>query len=154
MSTREPKRTKLWAVAEEHLPRGWTFIEHSPQRSGKFYGIMEDEEPYLVFGETDFDKKEIHCVRIVDRFSLAVFLHECAHAHMQHGRSSDSAAQDEFEAEMYAIKALRAAGLSAPRKYLIGARDYVAAHVVAEGGLDHSEEVLKFAYGRNWRDHQ
>lgn len=152
MSTKEPSRSVLWAAAEPHLPRGWEIVEHKPGRDGKFKDPVDNVRLY---GLADWDHKKLHCVQIVNRYGLCVLLHECAHVLLHHVQlDGKDTAQAEFEAEQYAIRAARAAGLSVPKRYLIDARDYVRAHVQSEPFVEHSTELLRFAYGKEWREHQ
>jgi hypothetical protein len=135
------------SIMRKHKPKGWAVREHAAGADGKF--LLDGAR---LKGETWFEERVIHTVRVLDRYALAVFLHECGHAHMQHVKESDSSAQDEFEAEMYAVKAMRAAGLAVPKTYLEDAREYVGLHVKAEPDIEHSEPLLRFVYGRKWRE--
>jgi hypothetical protein len=132
-----------------HKPKGWTVREYAPGADGRFRDV---EDGGRAMGLADLDDHIIHCVRVTDRYSLAVYLHECGHAHMKH-QTSDSSAQDEYEAEIYAITALRAGGVSVPRGYLTSAKEYVGSHAKAESDLQHSEPLLRFAFGKRWREH-
>jgi len=145
---RNPTRERLRYIARRHKPRGWRNVWHDPGADGKF-----SDEGRRVYGCADFEARIIHCVRIVDRYTLGVYLHECAHVHMRHMNGSNSDAQDEFEAEMYAIKAMRAHGIVVPARYIADSRAYIGAHVAAEPDIEHSEPLLKFVYGKKWREH-
>lgn len=153
MSNREPSRSILWSIAEMHLPRGWKIVEHESDRDG----LWKDEEIGWIRGVVEEDDKEIHCAKIVDRETLGTFLHECGHVRMGHFRKGMHLlrAEEEFEAEMYAMKGLRDAGLSVPRKYTTIARGYVFECMDKTlGGSAYSDELLKFVYGRDWREHR
>lgn len=146
--SREPKRSTLWSIAEQHLPQGWRLIERTPGDDGRYY---DKESRTRLYGVACFDDKTIECVCIDNRYALGVLLHECGHVRMGHANPTHSTAQDEYEAETYAIRAMRAAGLRVPRQYIDDARRYIRAHVEHEADLDHEPDLLRFAYGRNWR---
>ena len=52
------------------------------------------------------------------------------------------------------IKAMRAEGIPVPRAVLKRAKLYVRDFVDAEAEVHHTKEVLKFAYGREWRKYR
>lgn len=101
-----------------------------------------------------FKSKSIKCIEIDSYYNLAVFLHECGHVNLGHKQDADSLdylAQIEYEAEMYAVTAMRAMGLRVPARYLQDAKKYVRACVERTPDAPHSDEVLRFAYGVKWR---
>ena len=102
-------------------------------------------------GSTCFETSTITSVPIDNRYGLYVFLHECGHAHLHHKDSHDQWAgapewEIEYEAETYAIKAMRSAGLSVPQKVLDEARDYVASLLEKHGCADAPTKIWRFAY--------
>ena len=60
------------------------------------------------------------------RKSLYVYLHECAHFHLDHGSSRKPSHLKEYEAEQWAHDRMREAGIPVPREMTNGARSYVA----------------------------
>lgn len=94
-----------------------------------------------------------------ERAMLFVFLHECGHVHLRHLGRMDKrfpAWRQEYEADQYAIKAMKADDIPIPRKHLEDhksvLREYIdLAHDKSEVVDD---EVLRYAYGRQWRKHR
>lgn len=154
----EPSIARLLEVARRHKPRGWTCIAD---------GVHPlDRDGLKTIAYVRWCTKELHHPEIVDRHSLYTYLHECGHVHMGHEHDDDDfcAAQTEYEAEIYAIKAMRAAGIAVPRMAVIAGRDYVRRIIegVYEDVLPQdsgyhikdasfSEEALRWAYGADWR---
>jgi hypothetical protein len=58
------------------------------------------------------------------RKALYVFLHECAHFHLDHRRQKPRHVE-EMEAEQWAQRAMRAGGVSVPRSMVKSGREYV-----------------------------
>ena len=56
----------------------------------------------------------------------------------------------EYEAENYAIKAMRAEGIPVPRIYLDDAKIYIDHCIRKWPEVSQSDEVLRFAYGKDW----
>ncbi len=145
--------TKLRDIMTVHWPHGWVVYERTPINSkGQFKSVVG-----LVAGLTRPELKIIEVSDVVCRETLYVFLHECGHVNCGHFASDDEEslplAQHEYEAETYAINAMRAGGLSVPRKTLKGAREYVRKCIEEEPDRIQTKEVLKFAYGSRWRQH-
>ena len=109
-----------------------------------------------VNGETKFVRRINLNKDLSPRNMLFVLLHEFGHVHMRHltrdGHVTDGLWQDEYEADQYAIKAMRHAGVPIPKDILaqhkLLVRDRVEA---APNGAIISKEVLRYAYGRNWK---
>jgi hypothetical protein len=94
----------------------------------------------------------------VDRASLFIFLHECGHVHLKHLTRAVKLPtwREEYEADQYAIAAMRALKLPLPRERLREAKQVLRDDIV-KGQHKHEEideEVLKYAYGKNWRYHR
>jgi hypothetical protein len=145
---REPQPSRLKFVFYQHLPRGWRFIEKGDPTPPK------DMTPSFSFrkniGEACFETKTVAAPPITTRYALYVALHECAHARLH---AADCGAgwpapewQTEYEAEMYAIKAMRAAGIPVPRAVMLESRDYVGMLLEKHGCADAPDEVWRFAY--------
>lgn len=92
--------------------------------------------------------------------ALFVFLHECGHVHLRHlcGEGSIttfSRARDEYEADQYAIKAMREAGVAIPRHTLARHKALVGELIAEAKDHEHIEDdVLRYAYGKEWRKHR
>lgn len=90
--------------------------------------------------------------------AIFTFLHECGHVHSKHLRKSARGLplwRVEFEADQYAIKAMKKIGTPIPRataahhKQLM--REYVEAALDKDHTTEIDEDVLRYAYGRAWR---
>lgn len=107
-------------------------------------------------GLTCFDTKTITTLPIINRYTLYVGLHECGHAALHRkdylGNWLNTPDwQVEYEAETYAIKAMRAAGVPVPRVCLHDARDYVGSLLEKCGCADAPDEVWRFAHPKGRR---
>ena len=87
-------------------------------------------------------REEILTPRPVNPHALEFFLHECAHFHLKHfrrdetdnpklrklytGGETPTLAQQEYEAERWAIETMKREGVAVPREALQLAKDYVA----------------------------
>ena len=140
MSTSVFTHARAAAAIRRHLPRGWTFVERATM-------------PNNWLGFCDWDKHEIVVLPVCNRERLYVFLHECGHVHCGHQAEIVHGAEHEFEAEQYAHKAMRGAGFAVPRQVTDDARAYVRRLVEAEVDEQHTSRVLRFAYGRDWKDY-
>ena len=97
-----------------------------------------------------------------NREALYVFLHECAHFHLKHfvpsqsvdprlrfaytGNKPPMLAEQEFEAERWAMHIMRTEGVAVPRSILKQAKRYVHSCVIAEE--NHVEKIRKDV--KNW----
>lgn len=155
---KEPSRRRLEEIAAKHAPKGWAL---------RAEGVHPDEgDGFKTLAYADFSECVIVHPHIVDRASLCVFLHECGHVHYRHDADTDHHVIElEWEAEKYAWEAVRAAGLSVPKKIIEGHRGYlrnIIEDVYGEGpahdpGYDISdicedEKILRFVYGKDWRN--
>lgn len=94
-----------------------------------------------------------------EREALFTFLHECGHVHhrhlTKHGASFRSERYlDEYEADQYAIKAMRAEGIPIPKESLSDAKEVMREDIKAHHYVNIPEHILRYAYGRNWRKHR
>ncbi len=135
---------------ERLTPRGWLVVEKEPEEGRARF---KDSELGYVSGSCDVDKKTIHCLVVHDRDTLSVFLHEVGHATL-HNRGDDvHTADEEYEAETFSFAVMRGLGIAVPRSALRGAKGNVINALKAHGH-DASDDALKFAYGKNWRDYR
>lgn len=147
---RHVSREECLALVDRYLPRGWVLVERETEENSAQF---RDDEVGMVAGVCDLETKTISSIIVEDRESLFVFLHEVGHATF--GRLSDEfhRADEEFEAEMFAILAMRGLGFAVPRHSLRQARKNVR-DCLKLYGHDASDDALKFAYGKNWRDYR
>ena len=138
-------------IVRKHRPRGYRLNERKMVAN---YGLTT----LTTFSRT------ISCEPIVDRFALFIFLHECGHVHCRHmikNRSGCGAPpwREEYEADMYAAQAMRAEGIPVPRE-CVRERKEIIRDLIKEWNAKHEyehvddEDVLYYAYGRNWRKHR
>lgn len=150
--SREPSQKRLDAIVDaEKPPSPWRVVWRDPHnKRGQFFcpGVG------WARGVADFHNKLLECVPVVDRESLLVYLHEVGHIELKHGVDHywEELAQCEYEAETYAIKALRAYGIAVPRTYIAKAKSYVDSCIRMKPSITQTEECLRFAYGAKWRD--
>lgn len=64
------------------------------------------------------------------RASLYIYLHECAHFHLEHWNRKKPRYVQEYEAEQWATKTMRAEGIPVPKKMLDRAKAYVTRKVI------------------------
>lgn len=149
----EPSLDRLHEIARRHSPPGWKIIWRTPKSAT---GQFLHNECGWAKGVTDWDHRVIENVHIIDRMTFGVFLHECGHVNMGHDVDDyvEEYAQCEYEAESYAISAMRAAGIKVPRLYVTKARAYVDWCIRQHPVVTQTDEVLKFAYGSKWRDYR
>lgn len=131
-------------IVKAHKPRG--------------YKLVEGEVPGGLAGQVS--ARTIMVQPIVDHLRLFVFLHECGHVHCHHMRQPQTmpAWREEYEADQYALRALRAAGLPMDRGYMYenkrALREIIVLHEHQTGEHIDDEEVLRYAFGsRGWRAH-
>lgn len=96
------------------------------------------------------------------RSELFAYFHEVAHVALRHLHADDHKEspayvpqwRQEFEAETWAIAAMRAERIPVPASTMKRAREYVRECIEKAADGKHpcdDPEVLKFAYGRRWR---
>ncbi|PWT80382.1 MAG: hypothetical protein C5B58_11810 [Acidobacteria bacterium] len=102
---RKAAAERFEAVAMLYVPVGYT-IKYRKSLSGRHWG----------------QRKLIEAPRPVTRKSLYIFLHECAHAALGHGReyrnkNSTPRHVEEMQAEQWAHARMREHGISVPPRY-------------------------------------
>lgn len=75
-------------------------------------------------GFCSYQLRTIFCAPVTDDYTLAVFLHEVAHANM-HCKSMAPSHVEEYEAERWAMEILRKHGFRVTREILDNAKDNV-----------------------------
>ena len=128
-------------IVRQHKPKGWLVIERPVRHGNDGLALATSRTIYVPY--------------LRDLHALYVFLHECGHVHMKHVRADDDKTKDmplwqqEWEAEQYAIRAMRAAGFRVPNYMMKSARAYVGEHLTLE---DYDEDAypaaVKFAFTR------
>lgn len=106
-------------------------------------------------GMTEFSRSITIDNALEDRFALFVFLHECGHVHMGHMRHGPEQPrwEEEYEADQYAIRAMRKAGIAIPREALATHKDILRGLIKDAGHVD-NDKALKYAFGKNWRKYK
>lgn len=107
-------------------------------------------------------RRDIVCEPIRDNAALFVYLHECGHVHARHlhdvvqPKNGFPDWRAEYEADQYAIVAMRAHKLSIPRARSKEAKEVLREYIVRglEKGEHIDDEVLRYAYGKEWRKHR
>ena len=139
-------------VARRRTPRGWSVIERKPRND--------------TIGMVKLRSRVIYVPPLVDEDALFVLLHEIAHIENRHlvdnARDYDAPPcwQMEFEAETWAIAAMRAEGFIVRHDMVAAARLNVrhrlqeaAATAQLERDLEKVDPAaIKFAFPRDWRD--
>ncbi len=153
---REPPVSRIMEIVEEHLPRGWKLIERDPvaPRSQWFRAPRGKEKDFTI---GLCNPGTIVCPRLIDRAALYIFLHECGHAYWEHIVTEYELPKwlEEYEAEIYAIEAMRAAGVPMPMDVLRAAKRNIAVCIRDDdSGETVPDIVLRFAYGKGWRKHR
>lgn len=101
-------------IVQSYLPRGWVVRSSEVWNAGRG-------------GLCSFETKTIWCPRIIDTYTLHVFLHEVYHArnHRRAAATNWVSHLREWECETWAMAQLRELGLSIPRRVLANAKEYV-----------------------------
>lgn len=91
--------------------------------------------------------------------ALFVFLHECGHVHMKHmigdGKVSGPRWREEYEADQYAIQSMREGGIPVPRERLKHQKQIIRELIEPADGSEHiDDDILRYAYGKEWRKHR
>jgi hypothetical protein len=113
-------------------------------------GVKEIEyDRRSLSGLAIYADRKIRVPEPTTRRRLFIFAHECGHIAMGHVYAGPRY-REEFEAERWAILALRRNGVAVPRKELRGAKSYVARRIreaIAQGvkPADIDREALRFA---------
>lgn len=145
---------KLDRIVKHRLPRGWTLKIQTPCFCS-IARVVHYHSPFRVYGVLGemYDHKVIYCLPIIDVGSLFTFLHEVGHMRCGHADTDDLPGWlMEYEAENWAIAAMRAEKIPVPKKIIRHAKWNVKNFVdEAEDDEVIDVEVLKFAYGNKWR---
>ncbi len=135
------------AIVRKHLPRG--------------YRLHELEGDRQFEASVSSTTKTIRCRPIIDNYDLFIFLHECGHVHLKHVNTNCDAvpfAHDEYEADQYAIRAIRASEFSLERECIRVQKQSLREIIEYTREYDprpiDDDEILKYAYGREWRKHR
>ena len=124
--TRRPSVAQVRDIASRHRPRGWSVIERGEPRKDYWDEWHGPSDLGEVLALADFDSRTIFVPPLIDRDSLYLFLHECGHVHFDHHSLPDAPMWViEYEAERYAISAMRAEGVAVPRDAVKAAKRYV-----------------------------
>lgn len=141
------KIERIREVVSRRKPRGWKLVEKTASKH--------------LDGLADGFTKTIYCRPILTPYALFRYLHEVGHIHCRHTTvpPDDETPdwQSEYEAEMWAIAAMRAEGFRVTGEMMENARYNVGIHIgVAEqrsDGATIDEDILKFAFPKSWRNH-
>ena len=106
-------------IMRSYLPAGWK-VDHPKSALIQNLG-----------GQCFFRTRTLHCAPVVDDYTLMTFLHEVGHAVLHRPRFEFGHVQ-EFEAEQFAIEAMRKRGLRVTRSMLEHGKKNVLAHVVRD----------------------
>lgn len=153
----EPSRKRLLEIAAKHKPRGWKLSATGIHPKGA--------DGFKTVAYVDWEKRLLVHPEIVDRASLMIYLHECGHVYYKHDKDTDHhAVECEWEAENYAWRAAKAAGISVPRELKKQMRRYLRNIIegmydkdaVHDPGYDVADvhvpdEIMRFVYGAGWR---
>jgi hypothetical protein len=129
-AARRAAAARFAAVAAKYLPKGYTVAYRKS-----------------LSGHCSIGRKHIVAPRPVTRRSLYVFLHECAHAHLNHvGKAPRHV--EEMQAEQWAQRTMRAEGIAVPRKESKEAKRYVFRKLnqaIRRGAKTLNLEAMRFA---------
>lgn len=143
---------RVRAAARRRRPRGWAVVERTPRND--------------VLGMVNLHSRAIYVPPLVDADALFVLLHEVGHIENHH-LAEDTRDPDvppswqlEYEAETWAIAAMRAEGFTVGHRMMDAARLNVrhrlqeaAARSRLDGELEKTGlAAVKFAFPDAWRD--
>jgi hypothetical protein len=120
-------------IMQAYRPRGWRI---------KMGGVHQRGAS----GLCDFGERAIYVPTVCDDYSLLVYLHEVAHARL-HRTTTKPGHIMEYEAEMWACKALRDCGFRVSREIVRSAKRNVADHIVRDRvqGLPINAKIARWA---------
>lgn len=118
MLFRHLTKRQLADIVRRHKPRGYR-IRHTKRMTK------------LMNGYASYRRKVLVVPQLINVEGLYVYLHECGHVHMCHFHKKVRPIphREEYEAELYAINALRAERVFFPLRLRQAARAYIARHV-------------------------
>jgi predicted sulfurtransferase len=129
-----------WPLIKQHMPKGFKL---------KFKKLRGGILAYAHF------VREIVVEQVLDAKELFIFLHEAGHVHLRHVYEEvPENWREEYEADQYAIKAMRAAGVPVPRECVKWHKEIVRDMIEKSKEHVDDEAVLKYAYGKEWRKHR
>jgi hypothetical protein len=122
---------KALEIIDRHLPRGWSH--------------REIKLPHA-YGYCQYERRVIETHPISSGFMAGTFLHETAHAQFHVGKG-ELGYIEEFEAEVWAMRVMRAEKLRVSRLYLAIARRNVRRSIVEDHakGFEINPHVLAWA---------
>lgn len=106
---------RIEGIIRRHRPRGWTLRFRASGPAAIAY--------------VDDKTRVLKCPRIVDRETLFFFFHEVGHIRCGHFDDKVVTYVEEYEAERYAIAAMRAEGIPVSRQSMIDARERLRLHI-------------------------
>ena len=115
----EPTKRQIKIIMKAFKPKGWKIIEWG-KHDGKACPIL----------------RTICVPKVINKWALGYYLHECGHVHLGHVLLGNRNIQNppgsyckwhmfEAEAELFSFKALEACGFPPEEEYIQAAKDYV-----------------------------
>lgn len=155
MRRRTVSRDECLRILRKALPKGWTLVEREAEEGAPKAPQFRDKTVGWVAGVCNYETRVLECLVVECRCTLLVALHEIGHA-VLHSQLLDGdhwyhPATIEHEAEQFAIDTMRGLGIAVRKKDLqVGKR--LIRELCTQPGA--SDEALKFAYGKEWREHR
>lgn len=106
-------------LVERYTPTGWRVVQ-SMRRYHSHSGLAVEET------------KTLYVPTVLDPGSLFIFFHECGHVVLGHFEARWSQHVEEFEAETYAIRMMRAEQIPIPRWVMREAKSRVRGHLESD----------------------
>ncbi len=114
-------QARIDGIIRRHLPRGW---KHEQRKTVYLHGEN-------VRGYVEFIERKIITETVKDRETLFCFLHEVGHVRCKHVGIGIPRYIEEYEAEWYAITAMRNEEIPVPQEELFFAKQNVRDQVRA-----------------------
>lgn len=129
------------SIVKAHLPKGYKLREQKLRGNTAGYATSHHE---------------IICEPITDRERLFIFLHECGHVHNRHLRQNTDIPswQEEYEADQYAIQAMRSHKIPIPKIVLQHHKNMVRMALNLDPDGTDNVKILRYAYGKDWRQNR
>ena len=133
-------------IVKLHLPFGYKIVRK----------YIKDAHGYV----TSDSREIVVSSQLVSRYALFVFLHECGHLHSKHilhHYSSVPAWMGEYEADDYAIQAMKEHKIAIPRDLLSDQKEELRRLIklaISTGETEFPIAVLKYAFGKTWRQYR
>lgn len=132
-------------IVARHLPAGYRVLELA-RHEASGTGVTHRTE-----------RKTVECPPIRDRYALAVLAHEIGHLVLGHCWRAEPGWLQEYEADMWAIEALRAEGVSVCETFRgqsrVSVREHVDAALAKDPDADIDAKVLRWAFPDSWREY-